>query len=48
MTPSDRLGAAYHEAGHAVVAWALGWPIGNITIGIDGDDSKGDEDESVG
>jgi len=20
----DRLGAAYHEAGHAVVAWSLG------------------------
>ena len=25
-------GMAYHEAGHAVVAWALGLPIGNIYV----------------
>lgn len=38
---SDRRGAAYHEAGHAVVAWVLGIPIGAIEIAIDGDDAKG-------
>src|SRR5256885_2180453 len=32
----DRLGAAYHEAGHAVVAWALGLPVGRIAINDDG------------
>ena len=25
-------GMAYHEAGHAVVAWALGLPIGNVYV----------------
>jgi ATP-dependent Zn protease len=37
----DRRGAAYHEAGHAVVAWALGLQIGEIEIAIGGDDAKG-------
>jgi len=31
----DRLGAAYHEAGHAVVAWSLGLPVGAIAISDD-------------
>src|SRR5262249_14111988 len=37
----DRRGAAYHEAGHIVVAWALGVDVGAAAIGIDGDDAKG-------
>jgi ATP-dependent Zn protease len=41
MSEEDRLGAAIHEAGHAVVAWALGLPVGEIAIGIDGDDAAG-------
>ncbi len=40
----DRRGAAYHEAGHAVVAWALGLQIGDIVIGVGGDDAKGGTD----
>jgi ATP-dependent Zn protease len=40
----DRRGAAYHEAGHAVVAWALGLQIGLIVIGIDRDDARGGTD----
>jgi ATP-dependent Zn protease len=40
--PSDyRVGTAYHEAGHAVVAWALGLPVAEVAIGKDGDDSAG-------
>ena len=35
------MGASYHEAGHAVVAWALGLKVGRIAIAIDGDDAKG-------
>ena len=38
---ADRRGAAFHEAGHAVVAWALGVPVGGIEIAIGGDDAKG-------
>jgi hypothetical protein len=41
MTINDRRGAAYHEAGHIVVAWALGVEIGAAAIGINGDDAKG-------
>ena len=41
MSEQERRGAAFHEAGHAVVAWALGLPIGEIVIGIDGDDAAG-------
>jgi hypothetical protein len=25
-------GMAYHEAGHAVVAWALGLPVGDVYV----------------
>jgi hypothetical protein len=38
---SDRRGAAFHEAGHTVVAWALGVPVGSMEIAIDDDDAKG-------
>jgi ATP-dependent Zn protease len=41
MVNRDQLGAAYHEAGHAVVAWALGLKVGRMAIAIDGDDAKG-------
>jgi hypothetical protein len=41
MSERDRAGAAFHEAGHAVVAWALGLSVGEIEIGIAGDDSAG-------
>ena len=41
MTIEDRRGAAYHEAGHIVVAWALDLCVGSAEIGVDGDDAKG-------
>ena len=41
MNEDHRIGCAYHEAGHAVVANALGLKIGRIEIAIDGDDAKG-------
>ena len=44
MTLQDRRGAAYHEAGHAVVAAALGLTVGLIEIAIDGDDARGAAD----
>jgi hypothetical protein len=44
MTHQDRLGAAYHEAGHAVVATALGLTVARIEIAINGDDAKGAAD----
>ena len=44
MSLGDRQGAAYHEAGHAVVASALGLAVGRIEIAIDGDDAKGGTD----
>ena len=44
MTIEDRRGAAYHEAGHIVVAWVLGLRVGAAAIGIDGDDAKGAAD----
>ncbi|MBR1169148.1 hypothetical protein [Bradyrhizobium liaoningense] len=37
----DQRGAAYHEAGHAVVARALGLAVGSVEIAIDDDDAKG-------
>jgi hypothetical protein len=42
MTVEDRRGAAYHEAGHIVVAWAFGLNVGAAAIGLDGDDAKGE------
>src|SRR4051794_23239319 len=47
MTFQDRLGAAYHEAGHAVVASALGLSIGRIEIAINDDDAKGAADIEI-
>jgi hypothetical protein len=41
MTSDDFRSAAYHEAGHVVVAWALGLEIGNAEIGVNEDDSAG-------
>jgi ATP-dependent Zn protease len=38
---NDRIGAAYHEAGHAVVAWTLGLQLAEIAIAIDGDEAAG-------
>src|SRR5262245_3324698 len=41
MSERDRRGAAFHEAGHVVVAWALGLSVRNIEIGTEGDDAAG-------
>jgi hypothetical protein len=40
----DQRGAAFHEAGHAIVASALGLAIYRVEIAIDGDDAKGAAD----
>ncbi|WP_316191980.1 MULTISPECIES: hypothetical protein [unclassified Bradyrhizobium] len=37
----DQYGVAFHEAGHVVVATALGLAIGYVELAIDGDDAKG-------
>jgi ATP-dependent Zn protease len=49
MTPKnpDRYGAAIHEAGHAVVAWALGLKVRRMAVGINGDDSAGSAEIEV-
>jgi len=45
----DRLrDAAFHEAGHVIVARELGLPVGEIAIEIDGDEAKGRSDFGVG
>jgi hypothetical protein len=41
---SDETGTAIHEAGHAIVMWALGLTVGTIEIGINNDESKGKAD----
>jgi hypothetical protein len=41
MASQDRYGAAVHEAGHVVVAWALGLKTRKLAVGIDGDDAAG-------
>ena len=42
MKTNDKLrGAAFHEAGHVIVAKEFGLPVGEIAIGIDGDHAKG-------
>ena len=38
---SGRYGAAVHEAGHVVVAWALGLKTRRVAVGINGDDTAG-------
>lgn len=40
----SRRGAAYHEAGHAVVAFALGLAVTRMEIGTDGKDGNGEVD----
>jgi hypothetical protein len=41
MKTNDMLrGAAFHEAGHVIVAREFGLPIGEIAIGVDGDEAK--------
>lgn len=47
MTYQDRVGAAYHEAGHAVIASALGLSVGRMEIAINGDDAKGAADIEI-
>jgi hypothetical protein len=37
----DRYGAAVHEAGHVIVAWAFGLKTKRMAVGIDGDDAAG-------
>ena len=37
----NRVGAAYHEAGHVVIAWVFGLAPGNIEVAIDGDEFAG-------
>jgi ATP-dependent Zn protease len=44
MTSQDRYGAAVHEAGHVVVAWALDVKARRMAIGINGDDAAGEAD----
>ena len=41
MTGQDEYGAAVHEAGHVIVAWALGLKTRKMAVGIDGDDTAG-------
>ena len=42
MAKQDRYGAAVHEAGHTVVAWALKLKTRKMAIGINGDDAAGE------
>jgi hypothetical protein len=41
VTIEERRSTAIHEAGHVVVAWVLGVPVGSVRIGINGDDTSG-------
>jgi ATP-dependent Zn protease len=41
MANPDRVGAAYHEAGHAIVVWVFGLQVDSVAIGIAGDDAAG-------
>ena len=41
MAAEDRIGAAYHEAGHAIVLWVFGLQVDSVAIGIAGDDAAG-------
>jgi ATP-dependent Zn protease len=42
MASRDKYGAAVHEAGHAVVGWALGLKTRKMVAGISGDDAAGE------
>ena len=44
MTAIHLRNAAYHEAGHAIVAWRLGLTILRLRIGTGGDPGKGGAD----
>jgi len=44
MASQDSFGAAVHEAGHAIVAWALGLKTRRMVAGIGGDDAAGEAD----
>jgi ATP-dependent Zn protease len=44
MENRDLRGTAYHEAGHAGVAWALGLSVHRMVIGIAGDLTAGEAD----
>ncbi len=41
MSSEERRNTAIHEAGHVVVAWTLGLPVGAMEVGIGGDDTVG-------
>lgn len=41
MAAEDRIGAAYHEAGHAIVLWVFGLQVDSVAVGIAGDDAAG-------
>jgi len=41
MTIEERWSTAIHEAGHVIVGWTLGLPVGAMEIGIYGDDTAG-------
>lgn len=41
MTIEERRSTAIHEAGHVVLAWTLGLPVGSMEIGSKGDDTAG-------
>jgi len=36
----ERRSFSYHEAGHAVVAWSLGFRVSKVSIGMDGNDAR--------
>jgi ATP-dependent Zn protease len=44
MASQDRYSAAVHEAGHVVVAWALGLKTTKVAVGINGNDTAGASD----
>jgi hypothetical protein len=44
MTIEERRSTAVHEAGHVIVAWTLGLPVGAMEIGVNGDDTAGNSE----
>jgi ATP-dependent Zn protease len=42
-----RRSLSYHEAGHAVVAWSLGFRVSKVSIGMDGNDGPVTELDAV-
>jgi ATP-dependent Zn protease len=43
----ERRSLSYHEAGHAVVAWSLGFRVSKVSIGMDGNDGPVTELDAV-